>query len=176
MKGKNVLIACALLLASHCPIEAHCQMPCGIYHDDIVFDLIDQYIETMYKGITVINGNKWATVRDKNEAIRWICTKEKSSDEIAELILTYFLQQKIKPGEEKTAKSLESAHKLLFLLVQMKQNVDLDILHEFSHEWDSFKVMFHREGYECEMEKIKQKQWDEARLKAQGKSKSDDKS
>lgn len=132
-------------------------MPCGIYHDDMVFDQIDQYVETMYKGITVISDNKFTTVADRNELVRWVGLKEHESDDAAHLITTYFLQQKIKPGESDTPKRLESAHRLLFLLVAIKQNVDLDMLQDFSDEWDKFKTMFHVEGYECKMENIKLK-------------------
>src|SRR5947207_1435893 len=96
-------------------IQAHCQMPCGIYHDDMVFDQIDQYVETMYKGISVLDDNKFANVKDKNEFVRWIIQKEKASDEAAALITEYFLQQKIKPNEEDTVKKLTAAHKLLTL-------------------------------------------------------------
>lgn len=135
---------------------AHCQMPCGIYHDDMVFDQIDQYVETMFKGISVVNESKFSTVREKNEFIRWVMTKEKSSDETAQLILTYFLQQKIKPNEEDTEKKLVSAHKMLFLLVQIKQNCDLKIIDQFANEWEKFKLMFHVEGYECKIEMMKQ--------------------
>jgi nickel superoxide dismutase len=136
---------------------AHCQMPCGIYHDDMVFDQVDQYVETMYKAISMLKDSQFSTVREKNEFIRWVIQKEKASDEVAQLITTYFLQQKIKPGEEDTVKKLVSAHKLLFLAVQIKQNTDLSIVEAFSDEWDLFKHMFHIEGYECEIEKIKLK-------------------
>lgn len=138
-------------------LSAHCQMPCGIYHDDMVFDQIDQYIETMYKCISVLNENKFANVRDKNEFIRWVCQKEKASDEAANIITTFFLQQKIKPGEDDTVKRITSAHKLLFLLVTIKQNVDLKFVEEFANEWEKFKLMFHVEGYECKVEQIKMK-------------------
>lgn len=152
-------------------LTAHCQMPCGIYHDDIVFDNIDQYIETMYKGITVMNDSKFATPQEHNEFIRWVCTKEELSNQMAAQILTYFLQQKIKPGESDTPKKLERAHALLFLLVQIKQTVSIDILKRFQDEWNSFKTMFHKEGYECELEKIKQKRWQEAYEQAQHREK-----
>lgn len=148
-------LTAALLFSQN--LKAHCQMPCGIYHDDMVFDQIDQYVETMYKGITVISDSKFTTIGDRNETIRWVGLKEKESDETARLLTTYFLQQKIKPGEPDTAKRLESAHRLLFLLVAIKQNVDLDMLQDFSDEWDKFKTMFHVEGYECKMENIKLK-------------------
>ncbi len=136
-------------------LSAHCQMPCGIYHDDMVFDQIDQYIETMVKGISVMKDSKFETLRERNEFIRWVMTKDRLSDETAELITTYFLQQKIKPGEEDTPKRLEAAHRMLFLIVQIKQTPDIAIVKSFFEEWEKFKLMFHIESYECEIEKLK---------------------
>lgn len=136
-------------------LSAHCQMPCGIYHDDMVFDQVDQYIETMVKGITVMQESPFATTRERNEFIRWVMTKDHQSDEIAQLITAYFLQQKIKPDESDSDKRLKAAHKLLFLIVQIKQNVDIAIVKQFYEVWEEFKLMFHIKGYECEMEKLR---------------------
>lgn len=152
MLGVVGMIACTSAL------EAHCQMPCGIYHDDMVFDQVDQYVETMYKGISILNENKSGTVKDKNEFVRWVILKEKASDETAQLLTTYFLQQKIKPGEADTAQRLASVHKLMFNLVLIKQNVDLKFVESFADEWEKFKLMFHIEGYECKVEQLKLKQ------------------
>lgn len=157
MKKKLLSLGTALLLTLISDLSAHCQMPCGIYHDDMVFDKVDEYVETTFKGLTVMNESKFSSVKQKNEFIRWVIQKENSSSEVADLIMTYFLQQKIKPDEQDTLKKLVSAHKLLFLLVQIKQNTDVQFLETFSSEWDKFKLMFHREGYECQIEKIKLK-------------------
>ena len=145
----------------------HCQMPCGIYHDNMVFDQIDQYVETMYKGISVLKTNKFDTVRERNEFVRWVIQKEKASDEVSEIISTYFLQQKIKPDEEDTVKRVVSAHKLLFLAVQIKQNVDIKILENFADEWEDFKQMFHVVGYECAIEQVKMRKRQHELQKAQ---------
>lgn len=141
-------------------LNAHCQMPCGIYHDDMVYDQIDQYVETMHKAISELGMIKFDNLHDQNQFVRWIMQKEKMSNETADLILTYFLQQKIKPGESDTAEKLESAHKLLFLIVAIKQDADLKMVYEFMEEWKKFKHMFHREGYECKIEEIKLKKWE----------------
>lgn len=153
-----LLIGCICFAISHSDISAHCQLPCGIYHDDMVFSHIDQYVETMYKGISVLNEIKVHGVHDWNEVIRWVMLKEKESDEIAELITTYFLQQKIKPGEVDTPKRLASAHQLLFYLVGIKQNTDVKVVKKFLEEWNRFKNMFHVEGYECQIEMLKREQ------------------
>lgn len=169
MKKSKLLqvISFFCLTLSSAPIElnAHCQMPCGIYHDDMVFDFIDQYVETMYKAVSVMNQSKFETVREKNEFVRWVIEKEKESNDIANIITEFFLQQKIKPGEQDTAKRLESAHKLLALLVAIKQNADTKIVESFGEEWDKFKLMFHVEGYECKIEQIKLKKREELQKK-----------
>ena len=170
MKSKIFLFNLIALCSVFQQGSSHCQMPCGIYHDDMVFDQIDQYVETMYKGISVINDSKFSTTKDRNETIRWVIQKEKASDEAAELITAYFLQQKIKPGEPDTVKRLTSAHLLLFQIVAIKQNVDLAMVKEFATEWDKFKLMFHREGYECAMEKIKLKEIEEKKSKVESNS------
>lgn len=142
-------------------LDAHCQMPCGIYHDDMVYDQIDQFVETAYKGISVMNESKFNTVKEKNEFVRWVIQKEKCCNEATDLITAYFLQQKIKPDEPDTMKRLQSAHKMLFLIVAIKQNTELDFVKQFNEEWEKFKLMFHREGYECQMEKLEFKKLEE---------------
>jgi nickel superoxide dismutase len=169
-KNLNLKAACVFifaLLAQVNNVQAHCQMPCGIYHDDMVFDLIDQYVETMIKAVSVLKNSKFETVREKNEFIRWVCEKEKESNDAAKLITTFFLQQKIKPGEADTAKRVESAHKLLCMLVSIKQNTDVKLVEDFGDEWEKFKLMFHVEAYECKIEQIKMKKRQEL-LKQKG--------
>ena len=157
MRKQLFLLGTMALLSLRAAASAHCQMPCGIYHDDLVFDQVDQYIETMHKGITVTNDSAFSNVHDRVETIRWVVLKDKESDTIANLITTYFLQQKIKPGEPDTQKRVMSAHKLLFQLVAIKQNNDLKFVKSFSDEWDQFKELFHVEGYECKLEQEKAK-------------------
>ncbi len=170
MLKKLFLSSMCMVLCYQSLIFSHCQMPCGIYHDDMVFDQIDQYIETTAKGITILQDSKFSTTQNRNEFMRWVMQKENSSNEVANLLVTYFLQQKIKPDEEDTAKRVISAHKMLFWLVQIKQSSDLEALNSFYEEWERFKLMFHIEGYECKMEQIKLKKWAEKQKQDEGQS------
>ena len=43
---KAALLTALLLGSNPSTLTAHCQMPCGIYHDSMVYDQIDQYAET----------------------------------------------------------------------------------------------------------------------------------
>ncbi len=167
MKTHYLLIALAALIGSPDMASAHCQMPCGIYHDEMVFDEIDQYVETMYKAMGVLNDNHFETVKEKNEFIRWVGEKEKESCDTANLITKFFLQQKIKPGEPDTAKKIESAHKMLFELMLIKQNTDKKFVDTFSEEWDRFKLMFHVENYACRIETIKRQRAEEKKAETE---------
>ncbi len=154
---KAALLTAVLLGSNPSTLTAHCQMPCGIYHDAMIYDLIDQYAETMAKAVTVMNQSKFETVREKNEFVRWVMEKEKESNDTSQLITSFFLQQKIKSGEADTQKRTESAHKLLCLIVAIKQNADIKIVESFTEEWEKFKLMFHVEEYECKMEQKRMK-------------------
>lgn len=169
MKKSIVGLGIFLSLCSQNPLFSHCQMPCGIYHDQMVFDQVDQYVETMFKGMTILSDSKFETTRERNEFVRWVIQKEKASDEMAELFTTYFLQQKIKSGEENTAKRLASAHQLMFLMMQIKQSVDRKLVENFADEWEKFKLMFHVEGYECQIEMLKKRNREAAIEKQQAK-------
>ncbi|KIC74650.1 hypothetical protein DB42_AZ00050 [Neochlamydia sp. EPS4] len=155
---KTILIQGIIALFCHTgSLMAHCQMPCGIYHDELVFNQVDQYIETMYKGITELNNSKFSTPFERNNFIRWVKLKDTASDEIANLITEYFLQQKIKPAEADTPKRLISAHKMLFELTAIKQNVNIKMIEAFADEWENFKQMFHVINYECQIDLIKRR-------------------
>ncbi|KIC74904.1 hypothetical protein DB41_IB00370 [Neochlamydia sp. TUME1] len=155
---KTILVQGIIVLLCHTgSLMAHCQMPCGIYHDELVFNQIDQYIETMYKGITELNNSKFSTPFERNNFIRWVKLKDSASDEIANLITEYFLQQKIKPAEADTPKRLISAHKMLFELTAIKQNVNIKMIEAFADEWENFKQMFHVINYECQIDLIKRR-------------------
>lgn len=131
-------------------VFAHCQMPCGIYHDQMIYDKVDEFHETMFKGISALKHNSFSSLEDKNQFIRWVNLKEKMCDETALILTEYFLQQKVKPGtDEDTQEMVHVLHNLLFLLVQIKQNVDLDIVKQFGKEWEHFKYLFHPE-MKCE--------------------------
>ncbi len=140
------LTAVALLLGLG-QLSAHCQMPCGIYDDQMVYDQINQYYLTMFKGVKALENNKFQTDEDKNHFVRWVMTKDRLSDEVAMMITTYFLQQKILPIEDNN-ELLKSLHRLLFLLVAIKQNVDIKIVKDFGNEWEKFKTSFSPE-IEC---------------------------
>lgn len=122
-------------------------MPCGIYNDQMVYDQINEFEMTMFKCVKALEHNKFETLEERNQFIRWVMTKDKECDQASHTLCYFFLQQKIQPIDD-NIELVKSLHKLLFLIVAIKQNVDIKMVKEFGKEWAHFKELFHPE-LEC---------------------------
>jgi nickel superoxide dismutase len=57
-------IACLCLAASRA--DAHCQLPCGVYDDEMRFSMMGEHVTTIAKCMAVITDEKSAT----NQVVR----------------------------------------------------------------------------------------------------------
>lgn len=130
------------LLVIQSGLSAHCQMPCGIYHDELVLSSIDQYIETMNKAASELNSIKFDDPQTRSQFVRWVMNKEDETKRAGDLLVVYFLQQKVKPDAPNAQKLAVSLHKLLFLMVKIKQETDVNAVKNFTAEWNSFKQLY----------------------------------
>lgn len=120
---------------------AHCQVPCGIYDDDARFGLIEEHITTIEKAMKRIASGE----ENVNQRVRWVVNKEKHAQEIQQIVLDYFLAQRIKPSKDAAGRGqyyrqLEHLHMLVVHAMKAKQTTDLahvealrKHLHEFGH-------------------------------------------
>jgi nickel superoxide dismutase len=120
---------------------AHCQVPCGIYGDDGRFDTLAEHITTVEKAMKKISSGE----ENANQTARWVMNKESHAQEIQQIVLDYFLAQRIKPpkddaGKGKYLRKLEHLHMLIVHAMKAKQTTDLahvealrKHLHEFQH-------------------------------------------
>ena len=79
--------------------DAHCQIPCGIYHDHDRVKMMREDVETITKAvgqIRALSGKRDA--RSQNQLTRWIMTKEQHAERMIRVISDYFMAQKIKPA------------------------------------------------------------------------------
>ena len=58
MKVKNSLLVLAGLVLASVNLSAHCQVPCGIYADDVVFGELMTDVKTIHKAMNQINHTK----------------------------------------------------------------------------------------------------------------------
>ncbi len=122
------------LIASAIPAAAHCQIPCGIYDDELRVQLIEEHITTVEKSMKKIVELGAAESVDYNQLVRWIDNKEHHAQEIQDIVTAYFMAQRIKPAvdhEDKDAMN-EYIHKLAILhaiqihAMKAKQSTNLD--------------------------------------------------
>merc|ERR1719410_2585325 len=77
--------------------RAHCQVPCGIFHDDGRIQSMLEDASTIRKAVVQsAELNKAGTLQDTHQMIRWINTKESHASSIMTTIGDYFLAQKVK--------------------------------------------------------------------------------
>ena len=122
------------LIATAVPASAHCQIPCGIYDDELRVQLIEEHIGTVEKSMKKIVELSAEDDEDYNQIVRWVNNKEAHAQKIQDIVTAYFMAQRIKPpkdhGDEKVVN--EYTHKLALLhaiqihAMKAKQSTNLD--------------------------------------------------
>ena len=111
---------------------AHCEIPCGIYHDETRIHLIKEHIETIEKSMNQIMELSKASPVNYNQLIRWTTNKEDHANKIQEIVTQYFMTQRLKPAEgadaatrDKYLTKLALLHEMLVSAMKTKQTTDL---------------------------------------------------
>jgi len=112
---------------------AHCEVPCGIYHDELRVEIIKEHIQTIEKAMNQITELQSAETINYNQLVRWINTKEHHANLIQEVAEQYFLTQRVKFAEPDDAENyqkyiaqLTSLHELIVYAMKSKQTTDLE--------------------------------------------------
>jgi nickel superoxide dismutase len=106
------------------PAEAHCQIPCGIYGDEMRFQMLEEHITTIEKSMTLIGELSADPTKNANQLIRWVMNKDTHADEMAEIVTKYFLQQRLKLDDPQWAAKVKPCHEILFYSMKAKQTTD----------------------------------------------------
>ena len=111
--------------------SAHCEIPCGIYGDEMRFEMIEEHIATIEKSTQMIVDLSKEADKNYNQLVRWVVNKEEHANHIQEIVAQYFLTQRIKIADEKDTDAYQKYVKQTMLLHQMlvyamktKQSVD----------------------------------------------------
>jgi nickel superoxide dismutase len=122
-----------LVIFSTSSLFAHCQIPCGIYTDDMRIKMTNEDIDTIEKSMKQIVELSAQENINYNQLVRWITNKEEHANKIQEIVDVYFLTQRIVPVDPADAAAYQDYTKKLVLLHQMlvyamkcKQTTDLD--------------------------------------------------
>lgn len=133
---------------------SHCQIPCGIYGDQIRFDTITEHITTIEKSMKLITELSGQDKPNMNQVVRWVQNKEEHADEISHIVSYYFMAQRVKlPAEGDTKaqneyiKKLTLLHRMLVYSMKAKQTTDLANVEQLKSSLNEFhKVYFGESG------------------------------
>ena len=127
MKLSSFIFAIILLLTTQ--LNAHCQIPCGVYDDAMRVKMIEEHTLTILKSMNYISSNQ-SDLEKQNQVTRWIINKEEHAQEIQNIVSDYFLTQRIKlKSNSKENKDLyhaqlASLHNILLDATKCKQTLD----------------------------------------------------
>ena len=103
--------------------QAHCEIPCGIYDDQLRITMIKEHITTIEKSMEKIKHLE-ISGNDANQLTRWIINKENHANQLQDIISDYFMVQRIKPNAKNYNKKISLLHKMLIYTMQCKQTTD----------------------------------------------------
>jgi len=138
-----------LIILSQSTIFSHCEVPCGIYNDEMRFTKITEHILTIEKAMHQVIQLSEESPQNMNQIVRWIMNKEQHAEEIQHIISQYFLTQRIKnvdSGDEQAAKKyvekLTLCHQILVYAMKTKQTSDLDNVKKLTSTVEQFKKIY----------------------------------
>jgi nickel superoxide dismutase len=151
MKKRYSTVLCIVFLfLLKSTVFPHCEIPCGIYNDEMRLEMIMEHIQTIEKSIKEIQhlSNETASL-NYNQLVRWITNKEHHAEEIQHIISQYFLTQRIKPNElketdaqERYMNQLSLCHKIMVLSMKTKQSLELSNVEELKKTVVAFKSSY----------------------------------
>ncbi len=142
------------VLAIAATAAAHCQIPCGIYDDELRVQLIEEHITTVEKSMKQVVALGKAAPVDYNQLVRWVGNKEEHAQEIQDIVTAYFMAQRIKPPPNHDDENVvnEYLHKLALLhaiqihAMKAKQSTDLGQIETLRKLVASFRAAYFEEG------------------------------
>ena len=124
----------ALAPAAAPATAVHCQVPCGIYGDQMRIDMLMEDCATIDKAMTTLRAMDAEEHPSQNQMVRWVVNKEKHAQAIQDTVAAYWLAQRIKApkdGGDAAAMAtyhgqLGHMHRLTVAAMKCKQTTDPD--------------------------------------------------
>ena len=118
-------------------VNAHCQVPCGIYDDQMRIHMMQEHVTTIEKAMKQLSASE-----NQNQSVRWIMNKDKHADDLTDIVTYYFMAQRIKPDMDQYAENLKTLHQIMVYSMKSKQTTDLanveklkELIHSFEHSY-----------------------------------------
>ena len=123
--------------------NAHCQIPCGIYDDEMRIKMIEEHITTIEKSMNqIIDLEKAGLTHHSNQLVRWIMNKDEHADQLQEIVSQYFMTQRIKIDAKDYENKLKILHHMLVYGMKCKQTTDLENVELLRKLVEEFKTIY----------------------------------
>jgi len=144
MKAKyfSLMVALAMVALGAATVGAHCEIPCGIYDDQLRADLIAEHATTIEKSMKKIVELSKQNPVNYNQLVRWVSNKEKHASEIQHLVTQYFMTQRLKPDAKKYSEKLAVLHKMLIYAMKSKQSTDVANVSTLRSLLKEFEILY----------------------------------
>ena len=144
MKRKWVIliVAVAMVALGAARVGAHCEIPCGIYDDQLRADLIAEHATTIEKSMKEIMELSKQNPVNYNQLVRWVSNKEEHANEIQHLVTQYFMTQRIKPDAKKYSEKLAILHEMLIYAMKCKQSTDVAHVSTLRSLLKEFEILY----------------------------------
>ena len=122
-------------------VGAHCEIPCGIYDDQLRAKLIAEHAGTIEKSMKQIMTLSKDSA-NSNQLVRWVSNKESHAIKIQHIVSQYFMTQRIKPDQEKYTEKLTVLHQMLLAAMKCKQTTDVSHVNDLRMLLKKFEVLY----------------------------------
>ncbi len=123
-------------------VAAHCEIPCGIYDDELRANLIYEHTVTIEKSMKKIAELSKQNPVNYNQLVRWVSNKEEHATIIQHTVSQYFMTQRIRPDAEKYTDKLSVLHKMLQAAMKCKQSIDLANVQTLRSRLKEFEILY----------------------------------
>jgi len=145
-KTLGVLFFLVMIALLKPAVFSHCEIPCGIYDDEMRFTMVEEHIKTIEKAMQEIEHLSGHQPINFNQIVRWVTNKEKHAEEIQHIVSQYFLTQRVKLVEKEDdeankirTKHLSLCHEILVYAMKTKQTTDLSNVEKLKSAVKAFK-------------------------------------
>ena len=133
------LLTALLLLGFSAAAQAHCEIPCGIYGDEMRIKMMNEHLMTIGKSMRMIKELQAEDPVDYNQLVRWVMNKDDHANKFQEIVSQYFMTQRIKAGDADYDRKLRALHQMLVSAMKCKQTTEqkhVNALHTLIHEFE----------------------------------------
>jgi nickel superoxide dismutase len=158
---KQILIAVTLLMGmfSANNAMAHCEVPCGIYNDQLRVKMLYEHFTTIEKAMKQIETLSEEGDKNYNQIVRWVTTKEDHAKKVQHIVEQYFMHQRIKVKEptdgrayDKYINQITLAHKMTVYAMKTKQTTDQQYIKKLRETLSAFEDAYFTEDDKKHME------------------------